>query len=206
MVKTASTMLPLDTRLPFFDLPIVVGTGVRSQFEQDAQQRINSSMFLEKPLLIMIICAHCPFVKYVEPELTNLDRDYSGKVDFLAVSSNSLITHPEDNPENLLRQSLTNGWGFPYVFDFNQTFAKSLMAACTPDFFLFSPSDNGSQKLRYRGQLDSSRPGNDLQLNGSDLRLALDLVLSNQQVFADQKPSLGCNIKWDPDNQPNWFV
>ncbi len=198
-------MLPLGTRLPFFDLPVVAGNGVLGESDPK-HQRINSGMFLDKPLLIMILCAHCPFVKHVEPELAKLHHDYSGKVDFLAVSSNSLITHPEDNPENLFRQSLTQGWGFPYLFDLHQELAKALKAACTPDFFLFAPGMNDSQELCYRGQLDSSRPGNQLPLNGYDLRLAMDSVLKNETVFSNQKASLGCNIKWHPNNEPDWFV
>ena len=123
----------------------------------------------------------------------------------LAISSNSLITHPQDSPRNLALQSQKNGWRFPYLFDREQSFAKSLMAACTPDFFLFAPSESGEQVLKYRGQLDQSRPGNQLAVTGQDLREALEAVLEGREVNPDQKPSIGCNIKWHPGHEPSWF-
>ncbi|KGG13081.1 MULTISPECIES: thioredoxin family protein [Prochlorococcus] len=205
MVKALSTMLPLGTELPFFELPVISGTGLRDEVHHGKIALLKTSTFHEKPLLIMILCAHCPFVKHVETQLTKLDQDYLDKVDFLAVASNSLITHPQDSPDNLRSQSLQAGWRFPYVLDSDQSFAKAIRAACTPDFFLFSPNVNGVQELRYRGQLDDSRPGNKVPLDGRDLRLALNSVLKNEKVFSEQKPSIGCNIKWDPNNEPSWF-
>ena len=153
----------------------------------------------------MILCAHCPFVKHIESALTQLNYDYRDKVDFLGVSSNSLETHPQDSPENLSAQARENGWTFPYLFDQDQAFAKALQAACTPDFFLFDFSNERKHFLKYRGQLDASRPGNQIPLTGKDLRLALNAALKNKEVSFDQKPSIGCNIKWHPDNEPSWF-
>ena len=204
MVRTSSTMLPLDTFLPEFELPIVQGTPLRKNYLQGFEV-INSNMFTKKPLLIMIICSHCPFVKHVEKGISDLDNDYGDLVDFLAISSNSLVTHPQDGPDNLAEQANTHNWRFPYLLDLNQSLAKSLNAACTPDFFLFSPSTQGEQKLKYRGQLDSSRPGNNIPVNGVDLRLALDLSLKGESIFKEQKPSIGCNIKWHPGEEPVWF-
>ncbi len=194
-------MLPLGTPLPVFELSMVPGISGELTSTSGA---LHSKMFQKKPLLIMILCAHCPFVKHVESELTKLDRDYLGKVDFLAISSNSTKTHPQDGPEHLLAQSMNQGWRFPYLLDLDQSFAKSLRAACTPDFFLFAP-ENGQQRLRYRGQLDGSRPGNKIETNGIDLRLAMDAVLKKRIVSSDQQPSIGCNIKWETGNEPSWF-
>ncbi len=205
MVLTSSTMLPLGTTLPSFDLAIVPGTLRRANsFERDAAH-LRNQMLQKKPLLFLVICAHCPFVKHVEAAITKLDQDYGERIQMLAVSSNSLITHPEDGLEQLAFQAKKNGWRFPYLFDSEQKFAKDLKAACTPDFFLFSPSKDGDQELRYRGQLDASRPGNDIPLTGEDLRDAMDSVLCGKKVCKDQKPSIGCNIKWHPGKEPLWF-
>ena len=170
MALTPSTMLALGTTLPSFDLPQVSGN------------RLNSRSLDQRPILLMVICAHCPFVKHVEPELTRLDRDFSDHVQLIGVSSNSLITHPQDGPEQLADQARRHGWNFPYLFDEQQSLARDLRAACTPEFYLFSAEADGRQTLRYRGQLDGSRPGNDVPLNGVDLRAALDAVLSGQAV------------------------
>ena len=123
----------------------------------------------------------------------------------IAISSNSLITHPQDGPIYLAKQAKENGWKFPYLFDENQSFAKALKAACTPDFFLFAPSPDGVQKLFYRGQFDKSRPGNNLPVNGSDIRKGIDAILQSKPIPLDQKPSIGCNIKWHPGKEPYWF-
>ena len=205
MVKTASTMLPLGTVLPDFELEIVQGTNYSRIKGLNSRQKIHSQSFSGKPLLVMVICAHCPFVKHIENGLTSLAKDFQRDVQFLAVSSNSLITHPEDSPQFLAVQANKNEWDFPYLIDSEQTFAKSLKAACTPDFFLFSPSLEGKQRLRYRGQLDGSRPGNNIEVSGEDLRLALNLVVKGEDVFNNQQPSIGCNIKWDPGHEPEWF-
>ncbi len=154
----------------------------------------------------MVLCAHCPFVKHIENGITLLGEDYLDRVQILAVSSNSLKTHPQDGPTFLAEQANRNGWTFPYLIDVDQNFAKSLHAACTPDFFIFSESVEGKHYLRYRGQLDGSRPGNHLPVTSEDIRAALDAVLEGKEVFKDQTPSVGCNIKWHPGEEPPWFA
>ena len=186
-------MLALGTGLPDFELPQVTGG------------RLNSGSLDQRPVLLMVLCAHCPFVKHVEPELTRLDHDFSNAVQLIGVSSNSLITHPQDGPEQLADQARRHGWSFPYLLDEQQTLAQALRAACTPEFYLFSPDGHGLQSLRYRGQLDGSRPGNDQPLDGRDLRIALDAVLTGSPVNPDQTASVGCNVKWNPGHEPEWF-
>ena len=154
----------------------------------------------------MVICAHCPFVKHIEKQLTCLFQEYGEKVLFIAISSNSLLTHPQDGPEYLLRQASSNRWTFPYLIDVEQELAKALNAACTPDFFLFSPLESEAQTLKYRGQLDSSRPGNNEPVTGTDLRNALNAVLRNEKISFEQLPSIGCNIKWHLGKEPLWFA
>ena len=201
MALTPSTMLALGSALPAFRLPVVSG-GLS---QTAAAEVLNSNELPAQPLLVMLICAHCPFVKHVEPELSRLADDYSPAVTLLAVSSNSLTTHPQDGPDGLRHQAEQRQWTFPYLLDEQQNLAKALKGACTPEFYLFSPDGSGHQTLRYRGQLDSSRPGNDVPLNGRDLRMALDAVLNGQPVSAEQQPSVGCNIKWHPGQEPPWF-
>ena len=193
MALTPSTMLALGTGLPDFELPQVTGG------------RLSSSSLDQRPVLLMVLCAHCPFVKHVEPEITRLDHDFSNAVQLVGVSSNSLITHPQDGPEQLAEQAKRHGWSFPYLLDEQQTLARALRAACTPEFYLFSPDGEGLQSLRYRGQLDDSRPGNDQPLDGRDLRAALEAVLTGALVNPDQTASVGCNVKWNPGQEPEWF-
>ncbi len=193
MALTPSTMLALGTGLPGFELPQVTGGW------------LSSSSLDQRPVLLMVLCAHCPFVKHVEPEITRLDHDFSDAVQLIGVSSNSLITHPQDGPEQLADQARRHGWSFPYLLDEQQTLAQALRAACTPEFYLFSPDGHGLQSLRYRGQLDGSRPGNDQPLDGRDLRIALDAVLTGSPVNPDQTASVGCNVKWNPGHEPEWF-
>ena len=194
-------MLPLGEALPAFRLPVVSG-GLRNGV---AAATLSDSELPPQPLLLMLICAHCPFVKHVEPELSRLAEHYSPAVTLLAISSNSLITHPQDGPEGLRHQAEQRQWRFPYLLDEQQSLAKALKGACTPEFYLFSPNEAGLQSLRYRGQLDGSRPGNDQPLDGRDLRMALDAVLNGQPVSGEQRPSVGCNIKWHPGQEPPWF-
>ena len=194
-------MLPLGEALPAFRLPLVSG-GLRNGV---AAATLSDSELPPQPLLLMLICAHCPFVKHVEPELSRLAEHYSPAVTLLAISSNSLITHPQDGPEGLRHQAEQRQWRFPYLLDEQQSLAKALKGACTPEFYLFSPNEAGLQSLRYRGQLDGSRPGNDQPLDGRDLRMALDAVLNRQPVSGEQRPSVGCNIKWHPGQEPPWF-
>jgi peroxiredoxin len=186
-------MLALGTPLPVFDLPLVTGS------------QLDNSSLDQRPLLLMVLCAHCPFVKHVEPELTRLDRDFGDRVQLIGVSSNSLITHPQDGPGQLADQAQRHGWSFPYLLDEQQILARALKAACTPEFYLYSPDGKGVQSLRYRGQLDDSRPGNDQPLDGRDLRAALDAVLTGSRVNPEQTASVGCNVKWNPGHEPEWF-
>ncbi len=206
MVKTSSTMLPLGTLLPFFDLPLVKVERLEEDAFFEDLDRFTRDMLDARPLLVMILCAHCPFVKHLERELTRLEKDFAQTIQILGVSSNCIETHPEDGPEYLIKQIIQNQWNFPYVIDREQTFAKALKAACTPDFFLFaSVQSNKKKELVYRGQFDDSRPNNNICPSGSDLRGALNAVLNFQKVSIDQKPSIGCNIKWKKGAAPLWF-
>ena len=205
MVRTNSTMLPLGTTLPEFDLEVVSGINPNGDLGSSEIKRMTKQSLSGKPVLVMVICAHCPFVKHIEQGLTAIDKDYGDDVQILGVSSNSLITHPQDAPDYLASQAKRQGWRFPYLFDRHQNFAKALKASCTPDFFLFSSRTEKLHKLQYRGQLDASRPGNTVEVTGSDLRAALDSVLNGEEILFDQKPSIGCNIKWHPGEEPSWF-
>ena len=205
MVKTSSTMLPLGHLLPVFNLPFIQIKETEKYNSLNTFDHLDSEMLDERPVLMMVLCAHCPFVKHLEEQITNLDKDYGESIQILAVGSNSLETHPEDGPEYLFQQMIRNQWSFPYLVDSEQILAKALMAACTPDFFLFSLGEKGTKKLVYRGQFDDSRPSNNILPSGSDLRAALDAVLNFQQVSDHQKPSIGCNIKWIPGSEPLWF-
>ena len=205
MVRTASTMLPLGTKLPEFELEMVSGLNLSPNDPLRDLNPIRSFDLVKRPLFLMVICAHCPFVKHVENGITSLFRSFGDDVQFLAISSNSLITHPQDAPDLLASQANKLGWKFPYLFDSNQEFAKALKAACTPDFYIFWPSVDGDLKLRYRGQMDGSRPGNDIPVSGEDIRLTLNSLLKGEDISADQKPSIGCNIKWHPGMEPEWF-
>ena len=146
----------------------------------------------------MFICRHCPFVKHVQEELAKLGKDYQGKdIGIVAISSNDPIAYPEDSPDSLKEMAQELEFTFPYCFDETQKVAKAYTAVCTPDFFLF---DKG-RKLVYRGQLDDSRPGNNIPVTGKDLRAAIDAVLEDRTVDPNQKPSIGCGIKWSPNNK-----
>ncbi len=192
MALTESTMLTLATLAPNFQLPDVVSGEI-----------ISLSTFEgKKALLVMFICRHCPFVKHVQLELAKIGKDYISKdVGIVAISSNNIETNPDDAPDKLKEMALELGFNFPYCFDATQEVAKSYTAACTPDFFLF----DADFKLVYRGQLDDSRPSNQKPVTGSDLRTALDTVLAGKNIGEEQKPSVGCNIKWKPGNEPSYF-
>ena len=205
MVRTASTMLPLGTQLPDFELDVVSGVKLAPNDCLKGLSHIRSLDLIKRPLFLMVICAHCPFVKHVEVGITNLFTSFGDEVQFLAISSNSLVTHPQDSPKFLAAQANEMGWKFPYLFDSDQKLAKALKAACTPDFYIFWPSPNGGSKLRYRGQMDGSRPGNEIPVSGDDIRLALSSLLKGEDISANQKPSIGCNIKWHPGMEPEWF-
>ena len=183
MSLTESTMLELGTLAPEFELTDVV---------TDNDVSLDHSRG-EKALLVMFICAHCPYVKHINEGLAALGRDYTGKpIAMVAISSNDAATHPGDSPEGLKQQAETFGFNFPYLYDESQEVAKAYKAACTPDFFLF----DGEFQLVYRGQFDASRPGNDIPVTGNDLRAAIDLVLAGEPVPTEQHASIGCNIKW----------
>ncbi len=180
-MSEASKMLPLGTSLPQFSLPDVVSGNT-----------VSSADFSGKPLLVMFICRHCPYVKHVQSELSKIGKDYSGKIGIVAISSNDPAVYPEDAPESLKEQATELDFSFPYLYDESQEVTKSFSAACTPDLFVF----DGGGELVYRGQLDGSRPSLDIPVTGEDLRAALEAVLAGQSVSPDQKPSIGCGIKW----------
>lgn len=205
MVRTASTMLPLGTQLPDFELAVVSGLNLAPDNSLKGLSHISSFELTKRPLFLMVICAHCPFVKHVESGITNLFNSFGDDVQFLAISSNSVKTHPQDSPEFLASQANQQGWKFPYLFDSDQQLAKALKAACTPDFYIFWPSPDGVSTLRYRGQMDESRPGNEIPVSGNDIRKAFRLLLKGEDISANQKPSIGCNIKWHPGMEPEWF-
>lgn len=192
MALTASTMLPLGTKAPHFQLPDVV-----------SGKTISLATFAgKKALLVMFICKHCPFVKHVQVELAQLGKDYvSRDVGIVAISSNDVNKYPDDAPEQLKAIAQELYFTFPFCYDESQETAKAYTAACTPDFFLF----DAAQRLVYRGQLDDSRPSNGKPVTGEDLRAALDAVLAGQSVNSEQKPSIGCNIKWKPGNEPSYY-
>jgi peroxiredoxin len=184
-----STMLALGTKAPEFELPDVT-TG----------RMVSLSDFASKPaLLVMFICRHCPYVRHVREELARLGRDFDGsELAIVAISPNDVREYPEDRPESLAEEAREAGYVFPYLFDESQEVAKAYTAACTPDFFLF----DADRALVYRGQLDDSRPSNGLPVTGSDLRGAIDAVLSGAAVSEHQRASIGCSIKWRAGNEP----
>lgn len=192
MALTPSTMLALDTKAPDFQLPDVVSNEI-----------ISLANFADKKaLLVMFICRHCPFVKHIKDELAQLGKDYQNQsLGIVAISTNDANKYPDDAPDKLKDMALELGFTFPFCYDETQEVAKAYTAACTPDFFLF----DRHQKLVYRGQLDDSRPSNGIPVTGKDLRAAVDAVLNNQPVSQDQKPSVGCNIKWKPGNAPSYY-
>ncbi|MDA0661185.1 MAG: thioredoxin family protein [Planctomycetota bacterium] len=191
MVKTLSTMLPLGTVAPDFELVNVDGRTLTLADFRDA-----------KALLVIFMCNHCPFVIHIAPELARLAIDYQPQgVAVVAINSNDATAHPQDSPEQMVHEMELRGYSFAYLFDEEQRVAKSYRAACTPDFFLF----DSARKLVYRGQLDDSRPGSGIPLTGRDLRTAIDSVVAGRPVNAEQKPSIGCNIKWKPGAEPDYF-
>lgn len=193
MVRTASTMLALATQAPDFSLPDVVSGGTVSL----------STFSGKKALLVMFICSHCPYVKYVELELARIGRDCAERdIGIVAISSNDVATHADDGPDGLREQATRLGFQFPYCYDESQEVAQAYTAACTPDFFLFDQR----RQLVYRGQLDDARPGNDRPLDGHSLREAIEAVLQDRPVPTEQRASLGCNIKWKPGNAPSYFT
>jgi thiol-disulfide isomerase/thioredoxin len=189
MAATPSTMLPLGTKAPAFSLRDTV-----------SGETVTPDTFAGRPLLVMFLCNHCPFVKHVREELALIGRDYGPRVGIVAISSNDVEKYPQDGPAEMAREAKDARYAFPYLFDETQEVAKAYSAACTPDFFLFGTD----RKLVYRGQLDDSRPKNGLPVTGKDLRAALDAVLAGRAASQQQMPSIGCNIKWKPGNEPQY--
>jgi len=190
MAVTASKMLALGTPAPNFSLPDTEGNIV------------SLADFEESPaLLVIFMCNHCPFVKHVLSDLARLVKEYQAKgVAVVGINSNDVANYPEDSPEMMARLAKDTGFTFAYLYDETQEVAKAYQAACTPDFFLFDKE----KRLAYRGQMDDSRPGNNIPITGLDLIKAMDAVLTGRVVSTEQKPSMGCNIKWKKENQPGY--
>ncbi|MEF8788370.1 MAG: thioredoxin family protein [Planctomycetota bacterium] len=191
MVETPSTMLPLGTKAPHFSLPDPDGNYVSLEDFED-----------NPALLVVFMCNHCPYVKHVREELVRLAREYQQKgVAVVGINANDFDEYPEDRPEKMKEYAEQYDYPFPYLYDDSQEVAKAYHAACTPDFFVF----DADRKLFYRGQMDDSRPGNDEPVTGQDLREALDRVLEGREPPEEQKPSMGCNIKWKSGREPEYF-
>lgn len=194
MAATSSQMLSIGTPLPTFSLPDV----------RDPQNRrvFASSDLSGRPAVIAFICNHCPYVKHLRSELAAFGRECAELgVGMVAISSNDAAAYPADGPGPMAEEARTHGYSFPYLFDEDQAVARQFRAACTPDFYLF----DAAGQLAYRGQFDDSRPSNGKPVTGADLRNARDAVLSGRAPAADQRPSIGCNIKWKPGNEPEYF-
>jgi len=192
MVKTASTMLPLGSQAPEFSLPNVDG------------RKVSLADFKDKSaVLVVFMCNHCPFVIHVRSELAKFAKEYQAKgLGIVGISSNDVANYPQDGPEAMKKEHASAGYTFPYLHDATQSVAHAYHAACTPDFFLFDKA----RKLVYRGQFDDSRPQSNIPVTGADLRAACDAVLAGGPVQPQQKPSIGCNIKWKPGNEPKYFT
>ncbi len=193
MVKTASTMLPLGTKAPEFSLKNTTNGATVSL----------SDVAGGRGLLVMFICNHCPFVKHLRSALAEFGREYQAKgLNVIAISSNDVASHPADGPEQMAAEAKDAGYTFPYLYDETQSVAHAYKAACTPDFFLF----DSNMALVYRGQFDASRPGNGQPVTGADLRAAADRVLNGEPPIVQQRPSIGCNIKWKSGMEPDYFT
>ena len=191
MVKTASTMLPLGSDAPAFSLPNV------------DDSKVSLSDFSGEPLLVIFMCNHCPFVIHLREELAAFANEYQSKgLKIVGISSNDVEKYPQDGPDKMKEEATSAGYTFPYLYDESQDVAKAYRAACTPDFFLFDKEHN----LVYRGQYDDSRPQSGIPVTGADLKAACDAVLSGKPVTEDQKPSIGCNIKWKEGSAPDYFT
>ncbi len=192
MVKTASTMLALGTKLPPFSLPNVDGRRIG-----------NADVSNSKGVLVIFMCNHCPFVVHLRSALAEFAKEYQAKgLAIVGISSNDAVAYPQDGPDAMKTEAKNAGYTFPYLFDETQAAAKTFHAACTPDFFLFDKE----QYLVYRGQFDDSRPGNGRPITGADLRKACDQVLAGKPVSPEQRPSIGCNIKWKIGTEPEYFT
>lgn len=192
MALTPSTMLELGTKAPEFSLNTA-----------DGKPFTLSEQSIDKGLLVIFTCNHCPYVKHIRKKLVEKIHDYQSRgITVVAINSNDFEAHPDDNPEKMLEEAKTFEYTFPYLVDIDQRVAHSYWAACTPDLFLF----DGSLSLVYRGQFDAARPGNDIDVTGADLSRAVEALFSGSEIPTEQKPSMGCNIKWKPGNEPEYFV
>lgn len=192
MVKTASTMLPLGTAAPAFSLPNVDGKTVALADFKD-----------NKGLLVIFMCNHCPFVKHLRSALAEFGRECQSRgIAVVGISSNDIKSHPDDSPQKMTLEHRSAGYTFPYLYDADQSVAKAYKAACTPDFYLF----DADKTLVYRGQFDSSRPGNGQPVTGADLRAAVDALLAGKPPLQTQRASIGCNIKWIAGAEPDYFT
>jgi peroxiredoxin len=189
MARTFSTMLSLGTLAPDFVLP-----------DTDGKRIGRDDLRGTKGLLVVFMCNHCPYVKHIAPKLSEFAREYQGRISVVGINSNDTKAHPDDAPQKMAIERIERGYVFPYLFDEDQSVAKAYHAACTPDFYLF----DGAMRLVYRGQFDDSRPGSGVPVTGDDLREAVEVLLSGSPLSPDQKPSMGCNIKWKPGNEPNY--
>jgi peroxiredoxin len=192
MAATASTMLPLGTKAPDFTLLDANGDTVSLENFPGAPG-----------ILVMFICNHCPYVKHIQNKLAKFGREYQEKgLGIIAISANDVDAYPDDHPDRMKEEAKRVGYTFPYLYDESQEVAKAYRAACTPDFFLF----DADHLLVYRGQFDPSRPGNDIAVTGGDLKAAVDALLQGRTISDEQIPSIGCNIKWKPGNEPDYFA
>ena len=190
MAATPSNMIPLGTAAPEFSLPDTV-----------SGRTVSLADFQGGPLLVMFLCNHCPFVKHMQSELAAIGREFGARgLGVVAISSNDAAKYPQDGPEAMREEARNAGYPFPYLFDETQEVAKAYRAACTPDFYLFGPE----RTLVYRGQLDDSRPKSGIPVSGRDLRAAIEAALRGETVPTRQMPSIGCNIKWKPGNEPDY--
>lgn len=191
MVLVSSTMAPLGSPLPDFDLVDAV-----------SGKQLRPADFDAPVLVVMFLASHCPYVQHVRARLAEIARERSARgVAFVAISSNDAATHPQDGPEGMRTEAREQGYVFPYLFDAGQEAAKAFTAACTPDFFVY----DAQRRLVYRGQFDASRPGSGVPVTGADLLAALDALEAGRPVASEQRPSLGCNIKWKEGAAPAWF-
>ncbi len=189
MALTYSTMQELGSEAPEFDLPAVQGERIRLADFADA-----------KGLLVVFMCNHCPYVKHIRASLADFARDYQNRgIAIVGINANDVRSHPDDSPERMAEEVRDAGYVFPYLYDESQQVARAYSAACTPDFFLY----DGGHRLVYRGQFDDSRPSNGVPATGVDLRAAADALLAGEPISREQKPSVGCNIKWKPGNEPD---
>jgi peroxiredoxin len=192
MARTPSTMLELGTPAPDFSLP-----------EPATGKIMSLADFRGAPgLLVIFMCNHCPYVKHIRHALADFAREYQPKgLKIVGINANDADNYPDDSPAKMVEEVNELNLTFPYLYDENQAVAKAYRAACTPDLYLF----DAAQKLIYRGQFDASRPGNNIPVTGADLRAAVDALFAGKPVSTDQKPSLGCNIKWKPGNEPDYY-